>query len=105
MEGDEEGRIVEGDEEGRIVEGEGEMLEVVARHWEEFWRSSEDCSEDDVIPDTEMGDVGGREFGMCNEVNWEEVVEVMKCLRRGKAPDLDGILNEFVIYGVEGWWR
>ena len=38
-----------------------------------------------------MGDVGGCELGMCEEVSWEEVVEVMKCLRRGKAPGPDGI--------------
>ena len=36
---------------------------------------------------------------MCKEVNWEEVMEVLKCLRREKAPDPDGILNEMVMYG------
>ena len=36
---------------------------------------------------------------MCNEVSWEDVVEVLKCLRRGKAPGLGGILNEMVMYG------
>ena len=45
------------DEEGRIIEGEDKVFEVLARHWEELGRSSEDCSEDDVGPDTEMGDV------------------------------------------------
>ena len=35
---------------------------------------------------------------MCKEVCWEEVVEVLKCLRRGKAPGPDG-LNEMVMYG------
>ena len=39
------------DEEGRVVEGEDEVLEVMARHWEELGMSSED----DVVPDTEMG--------------------------------------------------
>ena len=43
--------------------------------------------------------MGGCELGMCKEVSWEEVVEVLKCLKRGKAPSLDGILNEMVIYG------
>ena len=51
------------DEEGRIVEGEDEVLEVLTRHWEELGRSRKDCSEDDVVPDTVMGDVGGCEFG------------------------------------------
>ena len=70
------------DEEERIVEEEGEVLEVLAIHWQELGRrSSEDCSEDDVVPDTEMGDMGGCELGMCKEVSWEEVLEVLKCLR------------------------
>ena len=37
------------DEEGRIVDGEDEVLEVLARHWKELGRSSEDCSEDDAV--------------------------------------------------------
>ncbi len=90
------------DEEVRIVEGEDEVLKVLARHWEELGRSSEDwssedCSKDNVVPDTAMGDVGGYEFGMCKEVSWEVVV--LKCLRRGKAPGPDGIINEIVLYG------
>ena len=72
------------DEEGRIVEEEDEVLAMLARHWEELGRNSKDCSED-VGPDTEMG---GYELGMCKEVSWEEVVEVLKCLRRGEAPGL-----------------
>ena len=36
---------------------------------------------------------------MCNEVSWEDVVEVLKCLRRGKAPGPGGILNEMVTCG------
>ena len=36
---------------------------------------------------------------MCKEVSWEEVVEVLKCLRRGKVPGPDGILNEMVMHG------
>ena len=67
-------------------------LGVMERHWEELGRSSEDCE----IPDTEMG---GCELSMCNEVSWEEVVGVLKWLRRGKALDPDGILNKMVIYG------
>ena len=83
------------DEEGRIVEVEDEVLVVMARHWEELGRRSED----DVVKDKVMRDVGGCQLGMCNEVSWEEVVVTLKCLKRGKAPGLDGILNEMVIYG------
>ena len=66
------------DEEGRIVEGEDEVLEVLARLWEELGRSSED----DVVQDTEMGDVAGCKLCMCEEVSWVswvEVVDVLKC--------------------------
>ena len=77
----------------RILEGEDAMLEMLARHWEELGMGSKDCSEDDVVPDTEMGDVGGCELRMSKEANWEEVVEVLKCLRIGKALGPDGILN------------
>ena len=48
-------------------------------------RTLED-SEENVVP--EMGDVGGCDLAMCDEVSWEEVVEVMKCLKRGKASSL-----------------
>ena len=41
-----------------MVEGEDEVLEVIARHWEEHGRSNED----DLVPDIEMGDVGGCEW-------------------------------------------
>ena len=51
------------DEEGRIVVGEDEVLEMLERHRGELGRSSEDCSEDDVAPDTVMGNVGGSELG------------------------------------------
>ena len=76
----------------RIVESEDVVLKVIAG------RSSED---DDVL-DTQMGDVGGCELGMCDKVSWEEVVEVLSCLKREKAPGPNGILNEMV---VEVWWR
>ena len=58
-----------------------------------------DFSEDDIVPDTALGDVVGCELGMCEEVSWEKVVEVLKCWRRGKAPGPDGILNVMVMYG------
>ena len=44
------------DEEGRIVEGENEVLEKLARHWEELGRGSKECSEDYVGPGRAMGD-------------------------------------------------
>ena len=42
-----------------------------------------------------MGDVGGCELSMCRSKLGRRV-EVLKCLRRGKAPGPNGILNEIV---------
>ena len=36
------------------------------------------------------------------EISREEVMEVMKCLKRGKAAGLDRIMNEMLIY-LGGW--
>ena len=80
------------DDEGRLVEGEDEVLEVMAKHWEELGRKSEDI-------EAEMGDVGGHELVMREEVSWEEVVEALKCLKRGKAAGPDEIMNK--MYGSE----
>ena len=64
------------DDEGKMVVGEDEVLEVMAKHWEELGRKREDT-------EAEMEDVGGHELVMCEELSLEEVV-VMKCLKRGK---------------------
>ena len=47
------------DEYGRIVEGEDEVLKVM----EKLGRSSEN----NVVPDTEVEDVGRCELGMCDQ--------------------------------------
>ena len=52
------------DEEERIVEGEDEVLEVLARHWEELGRRSKDCSEDDVVPGYRDGRCGRMRVGL-----------------------------------------
>ena len=86
------------DVEGRMVEGEDEVLEVMAKHWEDLRRKIEDT-------EAEMGDVGGHESVMCEEVSWKEMVEVMKCLKRRKAAGPDRIMNEKLMYGCVCWWR
>ena len=68
-------------------------------------RSSKDCNEDDMVSDTAIGDVGGCDLFLCKEVSWEEVVEVLKNLGKGKAPCLDGILNEMAMYGSGRLWK
>ena len=60
-----------------MVEGEDDVLEIMAKHWEELDRKREDT-------EAEMEDVGGHELVMCEEVSWEEVMEVMEYLKRGK---------------------
>ena len=50
-------------------------MEVKKKYWEVFGRKREDT-------EAEMGDVGGYELVMCEEICWEEAVEVMKCLER-----------------------
>ena len=50
-------------------------------------------------PEAEMEDVGGHGLGMYEEVSWEEVVEVMRCLKRGIAAGPDRIVNEMLMYG------
>ena len=77
---------------GRMVNGEEEVLEVMEKHWNELGRTGEDT-------EAEMGDVGGHELVMCGEVSWEEVVEIMKYLKRGIAAGPDGILNEMLMCG------
>ena len=36
---------------------------------------------------------------MCEKVMWQQVLSMVRCLRRGKAPGPDGILNEMIVYG------
>ena len=64
------------------MEGEDRVLEVVAK---------KTGKNDTIAPNIELGDVGSCEFGMCEEVSWEEVVEVIKYLKYGKALSPDGI--------------
>ena len=48
---------------------------------------------------------GGHELDMCEKVSWEEVVEVMKCLKRGKAAGPGEIMSEMLMYGGDVWWE
>ena len=45
-------------------------------------------------------ELGGEDNGdMCEKVTWQEVLGLLRYLRRGKAPGPDGILNEMIVYG------
>ena len=66
-----------------MVEKEDEVLEVMAKFWEELGRKREDTG-------AEMGDVCGHELVMYEEVSWEEWW-VMKCLREERPQVLTGL--------------
>ena len=36
---------------------------------------------------------------MCVQIRWGEVVDILKNLKRGKAPGPGGVLNQMMIYG------
>ena len=38
------------------------------------------------------------EISMCEQIRWEEVVDILKSLNGGKAPGPDRILNEVIMY-------
>ena len=83
------------DVEGRMVEGEGEVLKIMTEHWEEIGWKREDT-------EAEMGDVGGHELVMHEEVSWKEVVEVMKYSKKGKEAGPDEIMNVILMHGDGG---
>ena len=77
---------------GKDGERQDEVLEVMEKHWEKLGRKRED-------PEVEVEDLDGHELDMWEEVSWEEVVEVMKCLKIGKVAGFDGIIKEMLMYG------
>ena len=72
------------------------MLEELAKHWEDLGKQQTDG--DRMI--AEMEDRReGIALDMCEMVTWQQVLDVVRCLRRGKSPGPDGILNEMMVYG------
>ena len=66
----------------------------MAKYWEELGRKREGT-------EAEIGGVGWHELFLCEEVSWEEVVEVMKCLKRKSSRS--GLNYERVVnYGGGG---
>ena len=68
-------------------------LEVLAKHWEELRKN---CNSLD--PEQEPRPVH-ESLDLCQEIGLEDVVEVLKMLKRGKERGPDGIVNEKLIYG------
>ena len=76
-----------------VVEETEQVLEGLAKHWEELGKSRTSLG-----PEQEP-ELVHENSDMCQEIGWEEVVRVLKMLKRGKVPGPDGILNEMLIYG------
>ena len=72
------------------------MLEELAKHWEDLGKQQTDGGQ--MIAEMEDRREG---FGldMCEMVTWQQVLDVVRCLRRGKSPGPDCILNVMMVYG------
>ena len=82
--------------DGAVVEETEQILEVLAKHWEELGKSR-----NSLDPEQEP-ELVHESSDLCQEIGWEEVVRVLKTLKRGKAPGPDGILNEMLTVGRGG---
>ena len=73
------------------------MVEKLAKHWEELGRrkESESTMEEDRMEGSEV------QSDICEMVTFEdEVVGILKQLKRGKATGPDDIPNEMVVQGL-----
>ena len=96
--------LEKGDKSSFLMSGHVDTVEVkhtreLAQHWEELGKARTGGS------GVELGDseLESREdiSDLCQEVGWQEVVGVLKQLKREKAPGPDGVLNKMLIYA----WR
>ena len=80
---------------GRIVESQEEVVEELAKHWEELGmkKESESAMEENRMESSEA------QSDICEMVTTDEVVGILKQLKRGKATGPDDIPNEMMIYG------
>ena len=72
------------------------MLEELAKHWEDLGKQQTDGGQMIAEMEDRREGIG---LDMCEMVTWQQVLGVVKCLRRGKSPGPDGILNEMMVYG------
>ena len=80
---------------GQVVESQEEVVEELAKHWEELGsrKESESTMEEDRMEGSEV------RSDLCEMVTFDEVVGILKQLKRGKATGPDGIPNEMMMYG------
>ena len=79
--------------DGAVVEETEQVLEVLAKHWEELGKSHNSLGQE------QEPELVHESSDMYQEIGWKEVVRVLKMLKREKAPGPDGILNEMLSYG------
>ena len=68
----------------------------MAKHWEDLGKHQTNGGR--IIAEMEVRREDN-DLDMCEKVTWQQVLDVVRCLRRGKAPGPDGILNEMMVYG------
>ena len=81
---------------GKVVDEPAEVVEELAKHWEELGKCTY-WDNDQQVGQRELGGEGNGD--MCEKVTWQEVLGLLRYLQRGKAPGPDGILNEMIVYG------
>ena len=81
---------------GKTIDEPMEVLEELAKHWEDLGKHQTNGGRIIAEMEDRREDNG---LDMCEKVTWQQVLSVVRCLRRGKAPGPDGILNEMIVYG------
>ena len=81
---------------GRTIEEPTDVLEELAKHWEDLGKQQTDGGRMIAEMEDRREGIG---LDMCEMVTWQQVLDVVRCLRRGKSPGPDGILNEMMVYG------
>ena len=72
----------------------------MAKHWEGLGKHRTDGGRLIAEMKDRREDSG---LDMCEKVTWQQVLGVVRCQRRGKAPGPDGILNEMMVHVYGGF--
>ena len=67
----------------------------MAKHWEDLGKHQTNGGRIFAEMEDRREDNG---LDMCEKVTWQQVLGVVRCLQRGKAPGPDSILNEMMVY-------
>ncbi len=80
---------------GEVVDEPEQVVEVMAQHWEELGRRR---NSEQTATESEGGETR-EESNLCHRVARQEVMKVLRVLKRGKAAGPDNILNEMLSNG------